>query len=414
MNSASAGSISIFRIPGRFLLITALLCPLLLAPSSFAQLVEGADEQYLKIFKIIEEADTLKASGKTEAAVAKYGEAHNALIKFRVANPRSNVQAVAYRLSYVDEQIALLTQPAAPVASPQESTESKPVSPADSKSAVKRSTGPVRLLVAGAEPRKLLRFQAKEGDQQTLTITMKMAMEMAMGEMQGQEIKLPVMKMVMDSTVQSVSAEGDITYEIVMKEASIADGADASADVLNAMKGPLSTMKGMSGTGTITTQGVVKSSNVNLPGGGNPQSRQALEQMKELFSRLAIPFPDQPVGPGAKWELKAPIKSQGMTIEETSSYELVSIDGDRVTTKATMNQKAAKQKIENPAMPGVKLDLTKMSGTGMRELTQDLGKLLPVSGTVASVSDMAFGIDLGGQPQTMSMKLDMNLKLEGQ
>jgi hypothetical protein len=413
MNTDSVGSAGDCWLSSRLRQLVVLLCSVLLAATSLAQ-VESADDQYLKIFQVIDQADTLKAAGKSEPALAKYRDAHNALIKFRQANPRSNVQAVAYRLNYVDEQIAALSQPATPAAAPQDSQGSKPDSQSDAKPAVKRSSGPVKLLSAGSEPRKALRFQVKEGDKQTLGMTMKMKMEMAMGEMQNQEMKLPVMKMVMDSTVQKVSPDGDVTYEMVMRETSVAEEAGASPEVLNAMKGPLATMKGMSGTGTISSQGVVKASNINLPNGGDPQSRQALEQMKELFSRLSTPFPDEPVGAGAKWELKSQVKSQGMTLDQTSTYELVSVEGDQVKTKATTNQKAANQKIENPAMPGLKLELTKMTGTGTRELSQELGKLLPSSGTVGLVSDMAFAMDLGGQNQALSMKLDMNLNLQAQ
>jgi hypothetical protein len=413
MNIAPVGLVGNSWPVSRLAPLVALLCSVLLAASCFAQ-VEGADEQYFKIFQIIDQADTLKASGKPEPALAKYREAHNALIKFRQANPKANVQAVAYRLNYVDEQIAVMSQPAPPAISTQDSTGTKPGAPADSAPAAKRPAGPVKLLSAGSEPRKALRFQVKEGDKETLTITMKMSMGMGMGEMQNQEMKLPAMKMVLDSTVRAVSSEGDITYEMVMRETSVAEDGGAPPEVLNALKGPLTTMKGMSGTGTISSQGVVKSSNISLPSGGDPQSRQALEQMKELFSRLSTPFPDEPIGPGAKWELKSPIKAQGMNLDQTSTYELVSVEGDRVKTKGSINQKGANQKIENPAMPGLKLDLTKMTGTGTRELTQELGKLLPIAGTVSSVSDMAFAMDLGGQKQTLAMKLDMNLSLQGQ
>jgi hypothetical protein len=118
------------------------------------------------------------------------------------------------------------------------------------------------------------------------------------------------------------------------------------------------------------------------------------------------------VGAGAKWEVKMQLKSQGMTINQTATYELVSIDGERFTAKATIAQQAGNQKIQNPAMPGLKLDLTKMTGNGTGDLNCDLAKILPVDANLDSHSDMSMNMDLGGQKQTINMKMQANLRLE--
>ena len=122
----------------------------------------------------------------------------------------------------------------------------------------------------------------------------------------------------------------------------------------------------MSGTGTISSRGFSKGIEFKAPPGADPQTRQIMDQMKDSFASLAAPLPEEAVGPGAKWEVRMPIKSQGMTIDQTATYELVSIEGESLTTKSTITQHAANQKIENPAMPGLKVDLTKMTGNGHR------------------------------------------------
>jgi hypothetical protein len=101
-----------------------------------------------------------------------------------------------------------------------------------------------------------------------------------------------------------------------------------------------------------------------------------------------------------------------MTIDQTGTSELVSIEGERVTTKSTFTQRASNQKIESPAMPGLKMDLIKMVGTGTGESKFDLGKLLPSEGTTDLHSETDMAMNMGGQKQPISTKLDLNVRLE--
>ena len=67
--------------------------------------------------------------------------------------------------------------------------------------------------------------------------------------------------------------------------------------------------------------------------------------MKGSFAHLAVPLPEEAVGPGAKWEVRMPIKTQGMTIDQTATYEVVSLEGERLATKSAVVQHAANQKV---------------------------------------------------------------------
>ena len=129
--------------------------------------------------------------------------------------------------------------------------------------------------------------------------------------------------------------------------------------------------------------------------------------MKGSFAHLAVPLPEEAVGPGAKWEVRMPIKTQGMTIYQTTICELVSLEGERLTTKSAVVQDAANQKVQNPAMPGLKMDLTKMADKGTGELTLDLAKLLPAAGNSESHSESSMMMDMAGQNQAMTLKMDL-------
>jgi hypothetical protein len=387
----------------------------LVAPVLPLQAAEPSpDDQYLAVLGEIERADALRESGQADSARTKYREAQDALLKLKKDNPNWNTKVVAFRLNYIAEKLAAMSQPAsnsvtgvtnAAVATEVVKPPAKP-QPATAPSAS------VTLISAGNEPRKALRIRAAPGDKQALTMTTKTAMDMVMGEMPAQAMKLPAMTMVMNVTVKSVSADGDIAYETVITDAGVADDPEGNPMIAAAMKSSLAGIKGLSSSGVLSSRGLNKGTEVKVPAGADPQTRQYLDQMKESFSSLSAPFPEEAVGPGAKWEVKLPLKSQGMTIAQTATYELVSIEGDRLNMKASVVQRAANQKIENPSMPGLKMDLTEMNGTGKGTVMFDQAKLLPSSANIDSHTEMVMGMDMGGQKQNMSVKTDMNLRLD--
>jgi hypothetical protein len=357
---------------------------------------------------MIDRADTLSEKGQTNSAKAKYMDAQTALADFRKNYPNWNTKVVTYRLNYLAERINTLSKTNAPVVESME----KPATTPGEKSAPKTASKPatpagvtVKLLQPGAEPRQALRLHPKAGDKRSSTMTMKMTMGMGpAGEMKMPEMKIPV-----DITIKSVSPEGDITYDMVMGQAQVADSADPTAAM---MKESLGKLGGETGTSTITSRGLTKSTKMNIPKDANPQTRQTMEQMQESLGNVVFMLPDEAVGAGAKWEIKQTIKQQNMTISQATAYELVSVEGDVAKVKSTVSQSAANQKIESPAMPGMKVDLNKLTGTGTGNMTFDLGQIMPTQGTTDMQTEISMGINMGGQKQNMDMKVSLNMTVE--
>ena len=377
-----------------------IILALLVAPTIHA--AEEPEAQFLRIFSIIDKADTFNANGDATSAKAKYQEAQRLLLNLKTNHPTWNTKVVAFRLKYVGEKIDALTKPLPGAEVKSLGTEPR----SENKSAQ------VKLLDAGSEPRRALRLQVKPGDKQTLGMTMKTAMDMEMGGMPAQAIKMPAIQMDMELMVKDVSANGDIAYEMTMGDANVADEPGIMPQVANAIKASLESIKGLTGTGTISSRGLGKNADMKLPPGADPLMRQAMEQMHESFSTITTGFPEEAVGPGARWEVKMPIKSQGMTLTQTTTYQLASVEGEALNVTSTLVQHAANQKIQNPAMPGLKMDVTKMTGSGTGNTTINLAQILPSQAKMDSKSEVAMEMDVGGQKQTMTMKVDMNLLLE--
>jgi len=168
--------------------------------------------------------------------------------------------------------------------------------------------------------------------------------------------------------------------------------------------------KGMTVTGVTTTRGISKTVDFKLPPGADPQARQTMDQMKTAMSQVSLP--EESVGVGSKWEVKRKINTQGMTVDQTEIYEITALEDEAVTLRTSITQTAANQKIESPAMPGLKVDISKMETKGTGSTTVNLGKLMPTSGAMEGHTEMSMGVNVGGQKQKMSTKMDITAKVE--
>jgi len=367
---------------------------------------DGPDDEYYRIFAIIDQADTLSASGKSAPAQAKYQEALKDLTEFKRLNPLWNPKAVAYRLNYLAGKLA---PPEKTVVPETGTTKAAPQAGSGVKAGSSTAGVQVKLIKPGAEPRKVLRLRPQTGDQQSLGMTLKMSMAMAAGGGEMPAIKMPAMLVRMEVAVKSISAEGDIAFETTIADASVANDPDA-ATMAGGLDAAMTSIKGMTISGIVTDRGISKAVDFKMPPGSDPQARQTLEQMKTAMSQVSLP--EEEVGVGAQWEVKRKLSTQGLTVDQTETYEITALENGAVTLRTGNTQHAANQKMESPAMPGMKMDISKMETKATGTTTLQLGKLMPTSGTMDGHTEMNMSMDVGGQKQAMTMKMDMTAKIE--
>ncbi|HXI72571.1 MAG TPA: tetratricopeptide repeat protein [Verrucomicrobiae bacterium] len=96
----------------------ALVLCLLVAGLSTARSQQYADDQYIIIYSLVQQADTLAGSGRSQDALTQYTDAQQELAKFQKAYPDWNPKIINFRLSYVAGKIAglkaQLPEPKAP------------------------------------------------------------------------------------------------------------------------------------------------------------------------------------------------------------------------------------------------------------------------------------------------------------
>ena len=95
------------RIAAAFIRACCVAALALLVAVTPARADEQEDE-YLRIYQNIQDADSLDAAGRTSAALTKYRQAHADLVKFRKAYPSWNRDMVSFRFNYVAEKATAL------------------------------------------------------------------------------------------------------------------------------------------------------------------------------------------------------------------------------------------------------------------------------------------------------------------
>jgi len=364
------------------------------------------DDRYLKVFDLIAEGDSLSKSNKQSAALAKYQEAYSGLQSFQRDYPEWNPKTVSFRLKDLSEKITTIS------AGPSTQSSGSGASGSDKSGAAGSSAAAqVKLLEAGTDPKLPIRLHPKAGDKQVLTIDMKVTVETEAAGTQMPAMKLPAAKITLEVTASSVSPDGDIGYELVVSDVAVEEASGDQALVGAAMKSSLMSLKGLSGSGTISSRGVSKAAQIKVSSSADPKTQQAAEQLKDSLSHLVTVFPQEPIGQGASWEVKMPVKTEGMTISQTTTYKLASAESDHLKIDTTVAQTAANQKIESPAMPGMKMDVTKMTGTGKGNAALDLSKLLATEGTMEMHIEMNMALNMGGQKQPMTVKTTQEIQV---
>ena len=70
---------------------------------------QSPDDQYVRVYNIIQAGDALNNSGQPAEALTKFLEAQSALARLQKQFPDYNVKVVSFRLNYLNAKIAAVT-----------------------------------------------------------------------------------------------------------------------------------------------------------------------------------------------------------------------------------------------------------------------------------------------------------------
>ena len=268
----------------------------------------------------------------------------------------------------------------------------------------------VTMISTGAAPRTALRYKLQAGSKSQMLMTMAMGTTISMGGTPMMSMDLPTMKMAADIAITNVAANGDATYEVAFTDmtAEAAPGTDPA--MAEMMKGALGEVKGLKGTATVSSRGIVSNGKFAMAG-TDPALAQAMSQLSSSLEGMSMPLPEEAVGVGAKWEVRQSINSGGATVYQKTDVELMSVEAGVATFKVAVQQTAPKQPVSNPALPaGVTVTIDSWTGTGTGNTKMRMDSLVPTS-DLALTANAVMSMDMGGNPQQMGTDIRMKLTI---
>jgi hypothetical protein len=252
----------------------------------------------------------------------------------------------------------------------------------------------VRLLSPGAEPLEKRVYAPKVGAKETFTIVSKTSSS-ATAEGQaipGGDTVLPPATFELALVIKEVN-DTTIKADFTVKKAVAAAKTDANESILKFVNGVVA-LKGASGTLTTSRTGLGSSVTYDRTDVG--PSYDLLTQLLDAPSP-SVPLPDEPIGEGAKWEVRVPVAGDGIRLNAVYTYELTSFAKGKGKVSIVSSTTAPSQDIDVAGMPGGgKAHLNKRDGSGQGSATFDLTKLSARSSSLSESAKSSVAFSLMG------------------
>jgi hypothetical protein len=262
----------------------------------------------------------------------------------------------------------------------------------------------VEVLDEGDGPKQELRFAIPSGEVSTVTLTLVTEIRQTQGDA-SQSAKTPPIEFPIEATTTEVSPQGDMTIGYSYGEARIEDDGSLSVDDLDQIREQLDGVAGITGTITISPEGVLLDSTIDTSG-VDPTTRRLLEQLSGQASQLTVPLPEPAVGEGARWAATSTLDAGGITFRQTVRYALRDLDGEKVTLDVRVSQRARRQEIDAPGGSGVELLGSRAEGRGKTVI--DLTVPLPTSSNISLEQNQR----LRAQGEALSQRATTDVNIE--
>ncbi len=234
----------------------------------------------------------------------------------------------------------------------------------------------VTLIDAGDGAKKELRYDLEVGEQADVALVVTTRISQKVGSQPPRSGSSPRVEFTVPVAVTDVAADGVITATYSYADVKVGNGSAADSASAERVTEQLEEIVGLQATFTMTPQGQVLESVVDVPSGLDATIATLVDQLSQQANQLSVPLPEEPVGVGARWKAEMTVTLSGITLEQTAEYELLSRKGNRFEVAVTLEQHADDQTFEDPTS-GSEVHLFSSDGQGDGHTTFDLTRLAP-------------------------------------
>jgi hypothetical protein len=270
----------------------------------------------------------------------------------------------------------------------------------------------ITLLDPGAEPRRPLRYQLIQGAEEALLMRTNMTIETRTDGAPMPAVEYPPVVMTMRLRITDKLVADQARYVFALEAVEVEDAPGVLPEVLASMREHFRAVTGMTGSAQVDARGFNWDARMDMPQGLTPAVRQMMDSASKGMDQVSAPLPAEPVGQGARWELRQTIEQNGVLLQQRTLFELLELDGDRGVLATTITQHADGQPMSIPGMPAGTAELLSLDSAGSGRIHFDLGRLVPRS-TLEMRSDYALRVTAEAAPQTIETHVEMRVELGG-
>ncbi|HSA21851.1 MAG TPA: hypothetical protein P5076_10400, partial [Myxococcota bacterium] len=235
----------------------------------------------------------------------------------------------------------------------------------------------VRLLEPGAESRRTLRYRFAAQEKRSLELALDSSLKLSAGSIDLPEVQVPTLKLVVGLAPGPAQADGSMRFALRLEKAEALALDGLPPHMLEAMRSELAGFVGLTGSCLVDAWGLTLEADAALPPTAAPKHLEdQAEELRQLLRQLAVPLPEEPVGVGARWEVRRTLAWEWLRIgaeihayrgEQTAVYRLTALDGDRLELALELSRTFPAQALmaDNPmGSPGT-LDALESKGSGL-------------------------------------------------
>jgi hypothetical protein len=301
----------------------------------------------------------------------------------------------------------------------------------------------MKLLDAGQPPRHKMRYAWRAGQRETLVMDLRTSASTEEGSSKQPEIELPPVHIVLAIDPQGTSPSGDLSYAWRVTSTAVSPDSETPSTLTDGMRSEVAAIEHLSGTAVVTSCGIStrisidpeqwhevdaqasrsvdaqasRSTDAQASGEGSGRTSarvtgQMVEQVRQTLRDVAAPFPEEEVGPGARWEKLSQLASRDARVTQTEVFTLTQTTATTGALDDILAQTAPPQPLLSPGgAPGAQARIESMLASGDGKTRFDLTRLVPQTqfgGTTTMVVSSRSG-DEDERRMTMIMRVQIVL-----
>lgn len=203
----------------------------------------------------------------------------------------------------------------------------------------------VRVLDAGMTPRVPLRYRVAPGKTEVLYVELARAQAMQAGQQSAQS-GLPPVQLEVKMGPAEPTPQGFIRHQVQITQVRISQMAEkmspAQREQMEKTLAPLLQVQGWS---EMDVQGQVRRGEFRGMEDVPPRLRTMLGNIRSAL--LTVPFPDEPLGVRARWEVERKVQFSGVWVDQVVTYHIEKMENHQLQLQITARQTAQPQAIGN-------------------------------------------------------------------